>query len=786
VVKVLQTWVAALTCVTVILSASALFGDAKPDRARPGPKAGPAVTAETLTDEQVVAAMKRAMDYLFAAQDKDGVWETPSAKGDKWVGGYTGVCTYALLHAATSLDDPRLALRSKEMAKPIGYLRTLRNDYFYVRVFQILVMSMLPQDAETKKALAELSRDFFRVPANGMSSYTYENVFAAQPANAPIADTSVTQLAVLAAWAAEGSGIEISMGFWGAMNAYWRKTQKADGGWAYNLTPGRKHPMGDKSYLAMTAAGFASLAIIQDQLDGAPRLTAQPDKAMESSLAWLNKNYDPREVAAPSHNYALYALERVGLATGRKYIGGHDWYREAAAHLIRTQRADGSWPALGEGYDGNSPLAPTAFALIFLSRGRNPIAFNKLEYPGVTWNARPSDVAHATHWMGRQFERAVNWQVVTLESKPVEWLDAPVLVITGSSDPKFSPEQVARLRTFVEAGGMILSTADGGREEFTRAMQTYATAVGQGQYEMRELPTNHLVYSAWGKVNNPGKLRMLGLSNGARELWIHSPGDLSAIWATRAYARGADEWTLTANVFFYAAGATQSLTPRLRPLERAAAKLPAARVKAQLARIAYAGNWNPEPGAWPRLAAQLAREGVAVEVRAVKIADLDAAKHRVAHLTGTARFTLSDEDVQRLRAYTQGGGTLVMDVCGGGEAFRESVEKLAAQVFPEQALQPLAVTDVLFKGDYAGGVRIEEVARRRTPGPTKAIDHKPNMLAVEVGGRAVLLFVPEDVTSGLLGTQTLGINGYTPASAVNVARAMVFGPLRVGDGAKGK
>ena len=62
--------------------------------------------------------------------------------------------------------------------------------------------------------------------------------------------------------------------------------------------------------------------------------------------------------------YYLYALERVGALTSRRWIGEHDWYREGADELLKRQNPDGSWPS--GGYDDE--LVNTSFALLFLRR----------------------------------------------------------------------------------------------------------------------------------------------------------------------------------------------------------------------------------------------------------------------------------------------------------------------------------------------------------------------------------------------------------------------------------
>jgi hypothetical protein len=63
--------------------------------------------------------------------------------------------------------------------------------------------------------------------------------------------------------------------------------------------------------------------------------------------------------------YYLYAMERVGALTDRKWIGRHDWYREGAEELIRRQAPDGSFPPASFGDD---PHCNTCFALLFLKR----------------------------------------------------------------------------------------------------------------------------------------------------------------------------------------------------------------------------------------------------------------------------------------------------------------------------------------------------------------------------------------------------------------------------------
>src|SRR5205085_9215390 len=127
----------------------------------------------------------------------------------------------------------------------------------------------------------------------------------------------------------------------------------------------------------------------------------------------------------------------------------------------------------------------------------------------------------------------------------------------------------------------------------------------------------------------------------------------------------AEAFEIPANIFIYAAGGTAAMQPRLRSLRVLDSKGEAKR-KTSLARIEYNGNWDPEPGAWPRFAKLLrSQANTELTLSTVKIADLDPKKNPFAHLTGTTAISFSEADTAKLKAYLAGGGTLLIDNAGG-------------------------------------------------------------------------------------------------------------------------
>jgi len=727
-------------------------------------------TASTLTDEQVVASLVAGVNYLLK-QQKDGLWEATPAKhnGQVMEGGMTAFCTYTLLHVGRSLKDPRLTPRSPEIATALRYLKSLDSDWTYVKSYQLAALSMLPGDQEHKQLLAKIATPMVRELAAG-TGFGYHLASPGKPAD-KLWDNSNTQIALLATWAVDEAGVEIPVRFWRHQDNLWRRSQSKDGGWSYTLGAYPGIPkFFNESYPQMTAAGVASMYILREKMAGPPELARRPDPSIAAGLAWLDKNYDPQKQATPSHGYYLYCLERVGLAAGRKHFAGHDWYRASAAQLLGRQNPNGSWNAQDRFHEMDNPMVPTCFGLIFLARGRNPVLFNKLEYPGNTWDARPNDLSHLTQWMEHGFERAINWQSVSLASKPEDWLDAPLLLISGSANPRFDDAAINKLRDFVLTGGIIFSTADGSRAEFTDAVRTTMTKLGNRLYEPRELPNDHPVFSAWAKVKTPP--RLIGLSNGVRELWVHSPVDMGATWQKRGFATK-EHWDIPANLAFYALGGPGDLNPRLRTTATKPARGDAKKT-IPIARLDYAGNWDPEPNAWPRFAQRL-RAAASVEptFTTATIAALDATKFRIAVLTGTSAFSLSDDALKGLKTYLAAGGSLLIDNASGGREFDESARRLITSLDVGK-LVPVLNDDALLSGTVEATLKIDSVDYRKAAVLRDGRREGPELLAIKNGERCVVVYSPYAITPGLLGTNTMGIVGYEPPSAEMLARNIVL------------
>ena len=572
-------------------------------------------------------------------------------------------------------------------------------------------------------------------------------------------DNSNSQYGVLGVWAGAEVGVEVSDSYWKAVRDHWIRCQLPSGQWSYT-------PRHDASY-SMTVGGIASLLVTHDYLDapmlGGTRTAGRKpyDDFLTAALAHLEDGDNVMDYlqTAPDTmllaGYNLFGLERVGLASGLKYFGAHDWYAEFAARLMPTQWPNGAW---GRSNEGKQAIIDTSYMLLFLSRGRHPVIMNKLKFEGF-WTNRPRDLANLAAYAGREMERPLNWQVVDIARPADDWADAPIAYLASHRPLELEEEQIRHLREFVEAGGLLFTHADLGSESFNTWAAGLAKRLFPGS-ALENLSPQHPIYSLNYKLPTP-RVRFQGVDNGVRLLMVHSPTDLSNAWQVRATISRKEAFQLPVNLYLYTTGKEQF---RNR-LDTRAVPPPGPEPAPQLdvAQVVYDGDWNPEPGAWKRFAMKFqARTGKRLHVLAAKPAELSVESQILAILTGVEGKTPTDADLAPIAAFVRDGGVLLVDSCGGSGAFANAIQAWLGRLDQAARLEPLPQNDPASVHTIEGTVDLPREQLRLYA--LEQIGGGTRMKAMKIGEGRVF-FTPLDLTSGLLGTNTWGILGYSPEYA---------------------
>jgi hypothetical protein len=734
------------------------------------------------TPQEVQDSIKKAKEFLYSQQNKEGNWEELDKPQDSQYGGLTAIATYALLAGGETFQDPKLR-------KPLEFLETLDMKGVYALGLRAQVWTFLPDDNKAKKILLARDAEILFKGAAPLARWGYT-------AGARGEHNSPSQYGVLGMWAAAVNGVEIPKSFWEICERGWMECQAADGGWSYHVTP----PTKDNPVKAtMTAAGVASLFITQDLLRAEEGVGCRgniTNPRLEAGLKWMSVNFAPT-----NDGYLLYGIERIGVASGYKYFGKHDWYQVGAETLVRGQKPDGSWESHGK-------VPGTSFGILFLVRGSAPVMMNKLQYtlepvkrntttaaPKASaaakqtapktpskppkeghWNQRSRDAANIAKWVGRNVERDLNWQIVNLDVPVEELHDAPILYIAGDQSVSFSDEDKAKLREFVEGGGLILANADCGKSQFANAIRKLGPELFP-KYDFRTLPQDHPIFtnqqfpiSKWDM-----KPTVLSLGNGAREFIILIPqNDPGRAWQAMELKKE-ELFQLAANIFLYAVDKQNLRTKGETYIVKKDDTIKSDRTL-KVARLEYDGNWNPEPGGWRRLARWMHNNRkVEMTVETVKLGDgkLLAGKFKVAHLTGVGAFKLTDAARGELKDFILGGGTLVIDSAGGGGEFTQSAElEIEATLGDNKQFQDvLPSSHAIYNLPTSS---IKDVEYRSWAKRTLGNVREPNLRAIQMDDRAAVILSREDLSVGLVGMPLDGIHGYSPTSATLLMSNMLL------------
>jgi hypothetical protein len=738
--------------------------------------------APAASTQEIQQAVDRAKAYLYEKQMPDHTWEYAATHGAGQKTGQTALAVYALFCAGESPQDERIA-------PALEYLRKTPTTAVYALGLRCQIWLMLPPTPEVRMAMNRDANVLVRGLKRGAgdASGFYDYTAGGSGTNY---SHSRSQYGVLGVWAAAQMGLAVPREYWFVVEKAWLEHQDPSGGWNY-IRHREDYPV----TAGMTAVGVATLFITQDYLRAADGLNCSGNlrnEAIDRGMNWLSNHF---HLVATNERYdrdmpysTLYAVERVGVASGYKYFNGIDWYQKGADWLVTKQKKDGSFPDEFSAYKHYT----TGLAVLFLIRGSSPLMMNKLDYSAARagpasaegaerpraaatdnephWNQRPRDVANLARWTGRQIERELNWQIVNLDGPVDDFHDAPILYIAGNQKLELGDEHAAKIKTFVEQGGLVVGHADCSSENFAEGFKALGSRLFK--YEFAQIADNHVIFTnqQFPRSKWKSKPSVLSMSNGARELMILLPdGDPGRSWQMQQTTGAREEhFQLAADVFLYAVD-KKNLRRRGESylVKKDGSIKPSREIK--LARIAYSGNWDPEPGGWRRLANLLHNEhgGATLAVETVTAGVGKLGGFKVAHLTGTMPFTLDDAARAELKNFVKAGGLLIVDAAGGSTAFAAAAEAELAAMFPDAAKQLTQVLPPTHAIYVENGKPLEidyRVYARSKLGSLRG----PQLRGVTVDGRLAVIYSREDLSVGLVGQPVDGIIGYSPPTATRL------------------
>lgn len=767
-------------------------------------------TAEELSSARVKEVIDRVQKYLGTIQNRDGSFGFRSAGPASYYGntGVTGLVVLSLLSSGVPPDHP-------VVAAGLRFLRNTHEPQGGFETYQCSVMLMAlaaarqpDRDILRIQSLAHRLESFQVLRGDHIGMWNYGRGLGSE-------DNSNTQFAILALREAAILGVSINRRTWELAEAHYIETQNPDGGWGYHVN--------QSSTGSMTCSGIGSLQICEQMLgsgeddlnpDGTPKCcngTPHSNRALRRGTEWLGRHFavgiNPGEQGGMWPLYFLYGVERAGRLSARRFFGPHDWYREGAAYFVERQSLqDGSFT--GTSAAETDPVVASSFALLFLSKGLAPVLINKLNYGGANearkvddgtlpnWNLHPNDVRNLTefvssrpHWPKLLTYQELDLEKVLAQGSVRDLLQAPILYISGTEDPKFSDAAVQLLRAYVDQGGFIFAVNNCNGSGFDDGIRSLAARIyASGDARLKRLPPEHPIYRAEYPLD-PGATELWGVDFGCRTSFVYSPQDHSCLWDKWSFQpvkKRTAQFNLLllqhmkvgVNVVAYATG--REPYDKLDTPPDDAATGTQDRIERgllQVAKLRHTGDWDAAPRALHNVLLALNRMSgllASTHPKSLVAGDENLRSYPLAFLHGRSSFQFSPKEIEKLREYLSGGAVLFADACCGSPQFDESFRNLVGQLFPNQKLERIPVTHELFSQGIGFDIR---KVRLRIPqsgsltGPLDPTFHEgqPFLEGIQIKGRYCVIYSKYDLSCAIERQASVACAGYDHRDAIRIA-----------------
>ena len=710
------------------------------------------VRGQAMSDEKVGEMIAELTKYLLAEQGNAGDWEGSNSKkaGDRHWTGESSLVLYSLLASGRSAQEPTIA-------KAVRWLQGEEAIGIYATGVRCHVWSNLPADF-----IPNLQKD-----ATYLINGHYKGTFDYFPPNDKERagkekvriDHSATQYGVLGLWELVKRVGSFSGGFWEMERDHWMGVQNNDGGWGYMP--------GNKSTGSMTAAGVTVLYIVQQELYAdSPVPNAQLQASINAGLKWLDQNFEGDENPGREKKdlyYYLYGIERVALAGGIKRFNGEDWFVAGAKYIEETQQKDGSVRS-----DHGGENVSAAFALLFLSRGRVPVWVNKIALPNAAWNNRPNDIYFLSRYLSDMREHELNWQVVSVDDPASDWLNAPIAYISTGDPLNLDATQVANIQEYIERGGLLYINPEGSAS----ATLNDARNLAQQMYpnlELKAMERDHPVANLITDMSARGAPPLLVLNNGVRDLMIVSQADWGFDFQANIRYGQPGNWSYMLNLQTLTSDRDKLPNRLADPIERKKESVKS-RGSFKLVRATHTGNDGVEPMLFDNAKGALYnRTGYDLEAQKEPLEDIGGSDASLVYLTGVDPITLTQPQIDAIKAYVDGGGTVLIDTLGGRGKFVGSIEQQLSNVLGMPTrLDP---SNPMVSGSGLGNndTSLDAAAWRPfTSGGEVDFGDQFRLRAIHIDGRPAIILSSEDIGMGVMGIRRFGVNGYS----INTARAL--------------
>jgi hypothetical protein len=415
---------------------------------------------------------------------------------------------------------------------------------------------------------------------------------------------------------------------------------------------------------------------------------------------------------------------------------------------------------------------------------RPPVVFTKLrtKYGPLDWSATPNDIPNLLKSMKSMIDVDYAVDVKSLAQVDADPKKNPILYRSGHYHFSFTPQERAKLRSFMLDGGMIvLNTGLGSKPFYDSAVEELTMILPEAR--IQRLSSDHPVFHAYYDVDRVRYRPAVreagyrgdepwfdGVSLNCRTVAVISRWGMAVGWAEmendtfQAYATE-DAKRLGINLFAYATAQrawTENVTHSLKFVDQT----PYAMDKIGLGQVIYDGEWKTRhAGVSVLLHTFNVKTDVPVHfgLKELRISDAGLFDTPMLYMTGHENFQLQKEELTRLRQYLLSGGFLLAEACCGRKGFDLSFRAHMRMILPDHPLELVPADDLVFTHpNTVSRVGVTPALSAQLKDNTTA----PQLYGAEIAGRYAVIYSPFGMAGGWEMSQNPYAHGYDHAGSI--------------------
>lgn len=421
-----------------------------------------------------------------------------------------------------------------------------------------------------------------------------------------------------------------------------------------------------------------------------------------------------------------------------------------------------------------------------------PVVFTKIktQYP-EDWSATPNDVKNLLKEMQSMMKVNYVMEIKNLDELSPDPDQNPIVFRSGHYHFSFTPEERARLRRLMLAGGlMILNTGQGSLPFYESAKRELELIfpetrlqklspdhpVFHSYYNLDRVNYCDGVYKAGYRGNEPW---FDGITINCRTMAIVSRWGMSEGWEGdekpeyRCY-KVEDARKLGINIFAYATGIRAWARAKADKLRVTNQEEPLTN-RMCIAQVIYDGEWKTRRTGLSVLVDSFNQRTDVPAIlgfREKKLSDPGILDIPLLYVTGHEGFKLSAEEREQLKKYLLNGGFLFAEACCGRAGFDRAFREELQQIMPQNALKRIPADNSIFHkpGKITEAGITPALAGEREGAKTL----KPELYGVEINGHFAVVYSPFGLAGGWEASQGPYARGYSDAGALALGQNILM------------